>query len=397
MARQAIKFVGLLALTLVLGLVANTFLGYVDTEWTRASLRQVSNNMGDQVAIKAQMNMWNIIRMLSWAAAVLVVAAPWLLGYRRQLKQLVAPALALMLLPLMTTGCSTSYNTVIVTPPNYAIVVNLNSPSNQATGNNFGNGELLNVSQVVVEQKRCEGGVWQANDYCPDKLVAQVPGAPESRIYTKDKDSGTAGTNQALCFEAQGTNGCLNFSVTAIVLRDNAMCYANKMGVTADKAEDGTISRYSYHAKSLGDALDTRVLQIAGAEFAKVTANQSPLDLALMKFGLFEESKPKIKKAVEEATCITIQDLGINGGIVWDSQGVQDTIDQATIVKNRIELAGRENEVADIQAAGVISRTEAISKMFGVDAAVELQRIMKWNGSYLTLPGVQGPMTNTVR
>jgi hypothetical protein len=144
-------------------------------------------------------------------------------------------------------------------------------------------------------------------------------------------------------------------------------------------------------ATPLSEALDTRVIQIAGAEFARATSEKSPLSLASEKFGIFESMKGTIVAAVYEKTCITLTDLSINGGIVWSSPGLQETIDQSTIVQNKIELELKQNEVAAVQATGMIERTRAYSEAFGLDAAIRLMAIEKWDGSYMP-PYYQVPL-----
>jgi len=393
--KQTVKLVIAVLITLVLAAVLTTALEYVGHEWTLVSMRQVSNNMGDQIAIRNEMRMWTVAWWTTLVLGIALILLVWTAMYGKSLKGLFAVIFAAMLL----TGCSTQY-AVVITPPNYAIVIDMNAPTNQETGNSFGNGELVNLTQVRITTHRC---AVNSNDQCPDKMVAQVQGAPESRIYTIDPNTGTSGAKQALCFEAQGINGCVDFSVSAIIDRQDARCYANKMGVHPVIEEDGQASRYNFVATPLSEALDTRVIQIAGAEFARATSDRSPLSLATEKFGLFEAMKEEIVAAVHDKTCITLTDLSINGGIEWSSPGVQETIDQATIVQNRLELAKKENEVAAIQAAGMVARTKVYSDAFGLDAAIRMAAIEKWDGSYM-LPyfppaatmNPSSPLTETV-
>lgn len=257
-------------------------------------------------------------------------------------------------------------------------MVDLSNASDQGQApSDFNNGELLQVAQVPVSSKPC---AINSNDSCPDKLVAEVEGSPQSRIYTRATNSGTDKSNQALCFEAQGTNGCLDFSVNAIIQKADAKCYANKMGVTAVKNPDGSISRFHFMAMPLASALDTRVMQIAGAVFAQRVVATSPLELASKKFDLFNGARADIVKAVHEQTCISLLDIGINGGVTWDSAEVQAVIDQATVTAAQHDLAARQAEVDMIKTQAVISQTKALEAVFGRDAAIRLMEIMKWNG-----------------
>lgn len=383
--KQLVKLFFALLISILLGAVSSVALRYIDHEWTLVSMQQAVDNMGDQNMIKNMMLMWTLAWWALLLLTILLIGIVWYLFYRRQFRNIFGPAMALMALFLLS-ACSSS-ETVVITPPNYGIVIDMSSPSLQATANDFGSGELMEVTQQRVNMTKC---ALNSVDYCPDKLIAEVPGAPESRIYTLDPNTGTAGANQALCFEAQGVNGCLDFSVSAIILRENARCYANKMGVKP-KEEGGTTSRFHFEATPLAQALDSRVIQIAGALMTEATSDKSPLTLAYEKFSVFENLQTRLTEEVYERTCITLTDSGINGGVQWSSPEVQATIDQAVTLQNQIELAAKENEIAAVQAKGIIARTQMYSATFGLDAAIRLVQVEKWDGSYMP-PYYQTPV-----
>lgn len=353
---------------------------------TTISLRAVTSNMGDQIAIHNDLRFLQVAQVGLWAIGLGLVFLTWLTLYREQIKSFIAIVLGVLAVTVLA-GCNGTSPTVIVTPPDYAIVISSAAPSNQAIGNDFGNGDLVNVTQIPVWVGKCpQIGNAAATWDCPDKLVATVQGSPESRIYTLDPTTGTAGANQALQFEAQGANGSLDFSINAIIKREDAKCYANKMGVKPKvDTKTNTASRYEYRATSLADALDNRVIQIAGAEFAKAVKDISPIDLAEKKFDLFESVKPRIIALVHEQTCVTVNDMAINGGVVWGSKAVQDTIDDAIVTRNRQQLAAMQNELDLTLANGLIARTKAYSEAFGLEAALDLARTAKWDGSALPL------------
>lgn len=293
-----------------------------------------------------------------------------------------------MIISVLLGACATT-NTVLIVPPNYGIVVNLSNTASQATANDFSDGELMNVTQQTVTNAKCTA---TSVDWCPDKIIAEVPGSPVSRIYSKDKESGTSATNQALCFESNGANGCLDFSITAQVTKGNAKCYANKVGVKPVIEADNKPSRFHFAALPLSDALDTRVIQIASGKFARQVATTSPLELSLKKFDLFDAIKPAIIAEVLDQTCITIKDISINNGVVWDSVEIQKQIDQATVIVNQLELAAKQNQLLDVQNKAFIARAIEVEKQFGTAAAIEFMRIQKWDGSYLpALPQQYAP------
>ena len=375
--RQIVKFLLLAALTLVAGFALYTGSQYIEHQATVASLAQASNNMGDQIAIRNSVRLWRILRYITEIFGITLIVGLWAMAYRKQLRSLMNMAMVVVALFAMS-GCVRPH-TVIVTPPNYAVVIDMNAPTNQATGNNFAEGKLVEVTQVDITMKACAAN---SVDRCPNKIVAQIEGAPKSRIYSASTNSGTGSQNQALCFEAKGVNGCVDFSVSAKVMKEDAGCYANLMGVHPDPA-GGDKARFSFFATSLEDALDSRILQIAGAEFNKVTVNAEPISLAYDKFALFETVRENIITEVHKRTCVTVTDMAINNGIVWDSSGIQDVIDRNTINRANLELAVMENRVAAIEATGIISRTQMFADQFGLDAALRLVAIQEWDGSGL--------------
>ncbi len=233
---------------------------------------------------------------------------------------------------------------------------------------------------------------------CPDAMVVEVPGAYVTRIYTADPNSGTSESKQSLCFESSGANGCVDFTVTAQVLRDNARCYANKVGI--QPVGEGDEARFHFRALPLdnetnaqGDlvpgALDNRVIGIASGIFSQAVAEKSPLTMALDKYGLFDGVKETIIDTIFKQTCITIKpdDMYISNGIVWSDQAIQDQINQATVIANQLELLKLKNDLQKQQTEALLDRAKVVEKEYGLEAAIrfleiqtEQMKIDKWTG-----------------
>lgn len=211
----------------------------------------------------------------------------------------ISVVLTAIIVAIVSTGCATGVYTVFVTPPNYGIVINLNDPSSQTTSNNFDGGKLMNVTQQQVIMTRCSGDL-NNKSYCPDVMVVEVPGAYVTRIYTAEANSGTSANKQSLCFEATGSNGCVDFTVTAKVLKENAKCYANKVGIAP--AGTGDETRFHFKAISIEDTMDNRVIGVTSGVFSQAVAKKSPLAMAIEKYALFEAVKAQIIKTVFEQT-----------------------------------------------------------------------------------------------
>ena len=350
--------------------------------WTEVSMQSVSAEMGDQTDTQKELDWIDLQQSVIYGVAILLTIAAWSLALltvegdtAKKGKRFSQIGMLLLMIPLVA-ACSPR-NYVQVTPPNYAIVISMSNTSGQSIGNDFSNAELVSVNRIVVEQPLCSSDFGRS-ERCYDKMVIEVPGAPESRVYTKDPDTGTSGADEAICFEASGVNGCVDFSVVAIVERDNAICYANKVGIR-------NMGDFAFHfeALPLAESLDTRVVQIASARMVEETATLNPLDLAASKFAIFDGIRDEIVSAVYEQTCITILSLDLNGGIRWDSEAVQSTIDDAIVLQNQITLAQQQASLDGIEAQNLINRMNAFVELYGVDVAVQLITLQEWDGSFM--------------
>lgn len=302
------------------------------------------------------------------------------------MKQLSRLFFLLVVVSMALSACGTSYNTVFITPPNYGIVINLNDPSSQVTGNSLDNGTLMTVTQQTITMTKCVT-TFQSTDRCPDKMVVEVPGAFVTRIYTAEANSGTSENKQSLCFEANGANGCVDFTVTGQVLKDAAKCYANKVGIAP--VGEGNEARFHFKAISLEDTMDNRVIGVTSGIFSQAVSQKSPLSMALDKYGLFEEIKLAIVQTVYDQTCITIdpKNMYISNGIVWSDPIIQDQINQATVIANQLELLKQKNDLLKQQTEALLDRAKVIEVEYGLEAAIkfleiqtEQMKIDKWTG-----------------
>lgn len=350
-------------------------------KWTKESLRTVYDNMGDQVAIKNSLTLINLELLGIIVLAIILVIGAWYLLFKARPNNSKKGSMPMSMLfvllfgSVFLTGCGTEY--VTVTPPNYAVVISMDAPTNQATGNDFSNANLVNVTQIRVNRPLC-APLSGSSTRCPDKIIAEVPGAPQSRAYTKDPNTGTSGADEAICFEASGVNGCVDFSVSAVVLREDAACYASKVGVFPVNE-----TNYHYAALPLSEALDTRMIQIASSNMVLATAEMNPLELATTKFTVFDGVKQTIIDEVHSQTCITINQLDLSGGIQWDSVAVQETIDDAIVLQNEIMLAKKQQELQDQEVLNLKRKFDAYIEAYGEETAKLLITLDYWDGSFM--------------
>lgn len=382
--KTAFTIILLLVLSAMVIGACSTFATMISSQQAEVAIQAAQNNMGDQTGYKAAMNFWSVAQFVQWLLGLALILGMWYFAFKNGIKALLL-SVVVVLIAISTVGCAgQEAHVVTITPPNYAITINANSPSSQVTSNNFGEGELVNLTQVPVMMSYCTVSLGVTSDKCPNIRVAQVPGSPEARIYTKAATSGTSSSQQSLEFEAQGSNGSLDFSVVAIIKKEDAKCYANKMGVKA-VMENGKPSQYNFMATALADALDTRVVQIESAEFAKAVIDTNPVELAKKKFIIFDGLKSQISKTIYERTCITIIDQQVNGGIVWGSQAVQDYIDHVILVGNQMDLVQVEANLAQKRQDALMKRFNQYRDAYGLDAALRMIELEKWDGTGVPL------------
>lgn len=380
--KHTLKFAFAVVVTALYGWILTTLLGYLQEQWTHATMELARHNMGDLVALRANANLWGLAWWGTMIFGVALGIGFWWLLYKRLLKKL-ASGVGFVLLMLFLVGCIPTDRVVLVTPPNYGLIISLSNTTDQTVSNNLDDATLMNLTQQPVTMTRC---AVNSPDMCPDKIIVEVQGSPESRLYTKSASSGTSVSNEALCFEAQGANGCVDFSLSAKILRNDAKCYASKMGIKPSTVTDD--ARFHYFATPLTSTLDTRVLQIASSLFNRVVTPISPLQLALKKFELFDGVKEDIISQVHDQTCITITNLAISNGITWDQQEIQDQINQAVVLTNQISLVEQQNNLLAKQNDAFIARALEMEKQFGLEAAIRFMQVQKWDGTYLpALPG----------
>lgn len=293
---------------------------------------------------------------------------------------------ALVVSAILVVSCA--YSSMVTAPPDYYVQVSMSNTGDQVfSGKIFSNGLLLGgVAPLKVEYNDC--GVTGGNKKCPEKVVAKIPGAPVTRLFTNNMNSGTSKLDQSIQFEAQGANGSLNFSVLAVVEGDNAKCYVSKMGgAWVDNPDDKGRIPYLFQARPLVDVLDDFSIRITSDSFNAQVTKISPLKLAYDKFGIFEDIKPKIIKQMFEETCVTILKISVIGGVEWGNQAIQDQINQAVVIQNQLDLVDRQNSLLEKQNTAYASRFADLvtacvkaGSTSPANCALEGMKIGKWDG-----------------
>ena len=151
MQRDFGKFLVALGLTFGIAMAMYHFLGQINAEWTRVSIDMVKHSMSDQKPYQDQLFSIETQSWTVWVLGLLGIALSWIGAFKLNYNEWMGRASMLMVLAILSTiitACGTSSNVVIVTPPNYVIVVDLSNASNQGEApSDFNNGQLLQVAQ----------------------------------------------------------------------------------------------------------------------------------------------------------------------------------------------------------------------------------------------------------
>lgn len=376
--KQFLKFVGVLSLVLAVTWVTQYVVSLLSQQITRQEM-VMATMTESKVDIQQWVSLLSIARILCVVlGGGLIFGLAWV-AYKKQIKAIVT-GMALMSL----LACS-SLNVVDVTPPYAGIVVEV-----QTTGNQVSTRSTVDLStRQAVEYQRISINMVQcalnSDQRCSDKVIYLIDVSPKVRQWTPEANRGSSSANEGLCFAAQGSNGCVGLSMGVKVPANRAGYYANQVGTVPDPKRP-----YVMIARDPDEMADKRVLPLASSMMSKAMVDVSPIVADNVKFSVFDEILPALKKQVETQFGLEVTFATIDGGIVWDSAEVQRSIDLAITAGNEMIIAQRQNQAVLVRNQGVISVTRQLSDTFGLDAAIRIMLIQKWgdakvpfNGGYI--------------
>lgn len=248
-------------------------------------------------------------------------------------------AIAIML-ALFVQGCACGPAMVELTEEiennETAFVIPLEGAT-KATQGKFGSVEYLEekkvaTKRIVLPQRQKTTGRWPWDYiYIPTVKVIKVNRTPVTREWVQEKDKGTSKSDQAIDVESKDSIGfSVGINITCSVLEEDA---ANFL--------------YNYPNGNLSNIVDSNVRGFCSSILSREFGSR---DLTKCKTDKKEISDVLLKAAQEEfkSRGIKINNIGIVGGLIYDSIEIQKAIDDGYVAEQRIKIAEQQKLEQDM-------------------------------------------------
>ncbi len=312
----------------------------------------------------------SIVPVITWIFLGLVglLWLPWFLknGSKSALSVLILLAFAM---PILSGCVPYKGSTVVEVGPNQTAFM-LPAQGDTAEQAKFNSAQYLQEKEVaakIVEitfRPHKTGRMYWSVDFVPNNILILVDRKPVSRQWTYNKETGTSDTNQAIALESQESIGFYHGVVVNAVIEEvdaaTFLYYYGGAGIYGDPAQTGIQASVGLE-QVMDSFVRTWVANKLYAEFKSRTLEQGQIDAAKIFAGIEESAKVNFKKYG-----VTILDLGGIEGLVYDSDSVQESIDQkfkasavatAQAITNNMTI---EKSSADAQAA--VNKAEGEAK-----------------------------------
>jgi len=240
------------------------------------------------------------------------------------------------------------------------------------------------TKRVTLPQREKVTGRW-GGDYVwiPTVKIIKVNRSPITREWTQGVEKGTSSNDDAIDVESKDSIGfSVGINITCSVLEEDASKFL-----------------YHYPGGSLQTTVDTNVrgfcASVLSREFGSRDLTKCKEDKREISTMLLTEVQKEFKDRG-----ITVNSLGIVGGLIYDSKEIQKAIDDGYVAEQKIKIATQEkleqdkiNEKnisvakAEADAAAEFekaakSRTEMVRlDIEKIKANALLQWVSKWNGN----------------
>lgn len=338
-----------------------------------AGVGQLSNDPLE-VGTSLAFSQYNVPVLIANVVLVFLLAVVWLTLLTKRRNPVASVLLALVILAPLAAGCMPFKGTTpVVIAPNQTAFL-LPSQGDTTDQAKFDSIDYLKNNQVaakVVEisfrQHKIGRMSWDV-DFIPNQILVLVDRKPASRQWTYSKDTGTGGANQAIALESRESIGFYHGVVVNAVIEEadaaKFLYYYGGAGVAGDVKTTGI-----QLSVGLDQVMDTFVRTwVADQLYAEFKA--LPLEEAQIEAGNIFARVQDRAKANFVKYGITILDLGGIEGLIYDTQAVQDTIDQKFQVAAQATsqaISNRRNiDQANAQATVTVMQAQAEAQAYQV-------------------------------
>jgi regulator of protease activity HflC (stomatin/prohibitin superfamily) len=200
--------------------------------------------------------------------------------------------------------------------------------ANKTEQGKFGSVEYLEEKKVATkritlpQREKITGRWWGDYVWVPTVKIIKVDRSPITREWTQSAQKGTSTNDDAIDVESKDSIGfSVGINITCSVLEEDAAKFL-----------------YHYPGGSLKLVVDTNVrgfcASVLSREFGSRDLTKCKSDKREISSLLLEEVQKEFK-----VRGITINSLGIVGGLIYDSKEIQKAIDDGYVAEQRIKIA----------------------------------------------------------
>lgn len=239
------------------------------------------------------------------------------------------------------------------------------------------------TKRVTIPLRKKVTGRWSGSYiWIPTVKIIKVDRSPVTQEWTKEESKGTSPQDEAIDVESKDSIG---FSVGI-----NITCSVSE--------EDASTFLYNYPSGSLRSIVNSNVrgfcASVLSREFGSRDLTKCKEDKRVISEILLNEVREEFK-----SRGITVNVLGIVGGLIYDSPEIQKAIDDGYVAEQRIKIADQQRlEQEKINAKNIsVAKAEAEAAMEfkkAAEARIEMVRleiekikaealrewVTKWNG-----------------
>jgi len=211
--------------------------------------------------------------------------------------------------------------------------------------------------------------------WIPTMKVIKVDRTPVTREWTSDDKTGTSKVDQAIWVESKDSIGfAIGVNITALITEDNAATFL-----------------YYYAGKPLSNVIDENIRGLITAVLSREFGNR---DLTKCKIDKKEISSVVLSEAKESFSKkgITIENLGLVGGLTYEDKEIQTAINEAYVAEMDIKKAEMQKDaqiaknekkvsiaIAERKSAEEFAKAKD-AMVLKTQLEIEMIRANKWNG-----------------
>lgn len=241
---------------------------------------------------------------------------------------------------------------------------------------------------VIPVRKREIGRAPWDYEWIPTLKVIKVDRMPVTREWTRDKETGTSGRNEAIAVESlDSINFKVGVNITALVTEDDAAKFL-----------------YYFAGKPLHDVMDQNIRGFIQSMLSREFGQCELTKCRGQKKVIFDKTFAETREHFS-GMGVTVTNMGLSEGLIYDNPAIQQSIDRVFQAERDVEVAVQEKLAQEernkrnvaMATAERESAEEFAKAQTAAVARVQLQIDMKRaEAAYEFAKNVKGPLPNII-